>query len=217
MFTPADIECISFDAAGTLIRPSPSVGAIYAEMLRAHGVHADAAQIENNFRCAFKQIQSQAGTLLNKPTWKSIVARTLQPWTCDNFNALFESLWQTFALPERWTILPAVLPLLEQLQAMQYRMIVLSNNDARLVSVLNGLGLAKYFQAIYISAEIGYEKPDIRIFQHVTQTLNTRPDNMLHVGDSFKHDHTGALRAGWHSYCLGIEPHSLTDLREQLQ
>lgn len=211
------MEYISFDAAGTLIQPFPSVGVIYAEVLRDYGIHAVPLEIEKKFRAAFKRVRSQPGTLLDQAAWKTIVEYTIQPWASHHLDAVFESLWQTFARPERWSIMPGVVPLLQHLQAKGYPLIVLSNNDQRLHSVMNGLELSQYFHRIFISVAIGYEKPDIRLFQHVTRALNISPHSILHVGDNIEEDHQGALNAGWQSYCIGHNHHSLALLLKTFQ
>ncbi len=43
------IRVIFFDAGGTLFRPFPSVGEIYARVARDHGVPVDAAHVEKIF------------------------------------------------------------------------------------------------------------------------------------------------------------------------
>ena len=58
------------------------------------------------------------------------------------------------------------------------------------------LGIATYFDAIVSSAEVGYEKPDPRIFKEALTRLRTSPEHTLHVGDSIDEDFQGATAAG---------------------
>ena len=53
---------LTVDAAGTLIRPQPSVGAIYAEVLESHGGQAEPSYLEARFANAFRK-------LFPKRTW----------------------------------------------------------------------------------------------------------------------------------------------------
>lgn len=56
--------------------------------------------------------------------------------------------------------------------------------------------LARYFDAILISGEVGVGKPDCRIFKLALETLATSPSEAAMVGDSLTRDILGAQRAG---------------------
>ena len=53
-----------------------------------------------------------------------------------------------------------------------YRLAVISNFDKRLRRVLEDLGIAGRFERIFISSEIGCEKPDPEIFRRVLDVMN---------------------------------------------
>ena len=74
---------------------------------------------------------------------------------------------------------------------------MLSNNDSRLRPVLRDLGVSDLFEELFISSEIGFEKPSPEIFKKVEFELGTTAKEMLHVGDSYSRDVQGALSAGW--------------------
>lgn len=199
-FNRDSIQVISFDAGGTLIVPHPSVGVVYAEVLAGHKITADPSQIEGNFRTAFKQVKTRPDIVLDKKIWKEIVAISLADWEIQQFDEVFEELWHTFSLPSRWRVLPEVESMLKKLCEAGYSLIVLSNNDSRLESVLKRLELDSFFKKIYVSAEIGCEKPNRAIFDFVANDLGVDPKAMLHVGDSQREDFEGARAAGWQSY-----------------
>lgn len=56
--------------------------------------------------------------------------------------------------------------------------------------------LAQYFGAIVISAEVGFGKPDPRIFEVALQAIGSTPDAAVMIGDSLPRDVAGAHRAG---------------------
>lgn len=62
--------------------------------------------------------------------------------------------------------------------------------------LLHDLRLAEHFDALSISAELGYEKPDQRIWEHAAKALNVPLNECLHVGDSEEFDLDGARKAG---------------------
>jgi putative hydrolase of the HAD superfamily len=64
------------------------------------------------------------------------------------------------------------------------------------------MGLAPYFEAIVISAELRFHKPDRAIFEHAANALQTPPGRILHVGDSLEEDFVGAQAAGFQAAFL---------------
>ena len=61
---------------------------------------------------------------------------------------------------------------------------------------IQGTNLARYFDAILISGEIGVGKPDCRIFRMALEVLAASPSETVMVGDSLTRDILGAQRAG---------------------
>lgn len=53
-----------------------------------------------------------------------------------------------------------------------------------------------YFDATPFSDEIGYGKPDPRIFLMAAEMLGLKPSSILHVGDNLENDVRGAQSAG---------------------
>lgn len=58
------------------------------------------------------------------------------------------------------------------------------------------LGLDKYVNALVTSEEIGYEKPDKRMFQQVLDKLKLEAKDVVMVGDSWDKDVQGAVVMG---------------------
>jgi putative hydrolase of the HAD superfamily len=61
---------------------------------------------------------------------------------------------------------------------------------------INGAGLAPFFTAIAISAEVGFAKPDIAIFEDVLKKLDTEPTRTVMIGNNLGTDIEGAKNAG---------------------
>ena len=66
---------------------------------------------------------------------------------------------------------------------------------------LAAAGLTGWFQTIVVSGEVGWAKPDLRIFAHGLGAMDVAPSAALYVGDSLSHDLAGALGAGL-DFCL---------------
>ena len=49
---------------------------------------------------------------------------------------------------------------------------------------------------IFLYGRVEIAKPDIRIFKHVEEKLNLKPEDTYYVGDSLTHDVIGVKRVG---------------------
>ena len=62
---------------------------------------------------------------------------------------------------------------------------------------LRKVDLEKYFKYLFISEEIGYNKPDINFFNYIFEkTKITSPERVLIIGDSVSADIQGGNLAG---------------------
>lgn len=73
---------------------------------------------------------------------------------------------------------------------------IISNWDAQLRPLLHRLKLDRYFDAIFVSGEIGAPKPARKVFEQACLGLGSEPGKTLHVGDSRQMDWLGARQAG---------------------
>jgi putative hydrolase of the HAD superfamily len=204
------IRAIVFDVGGTLIYPADPVGETYARFALAHGVKLQPEATTVTFRQAMKACSPRAKGAVptdgnDRAWWKQVVRRSMAPqvfvssqaFTEDAFEAFFEELYLYFAKPEAWGIYPEVLEVLEALRDHAVDLVVLSNWDARLHAVLDGSGLGGYLPQRFISAELGWEKPDPAIYRHVAEILHQPPTALLSVGDDPRNDVEGPRKAGW--------------------
>lgn len=100
------------------------------------------------------------------------------------------------------SLLPDVVPALESLRAAGYRLAVLANQPARTRDTLRRDGLDRFFDLYSISAELGYEKPDPRIFRHAVDQAGADPARTAMVGDRLDNDIRPARAAGMRTVWL---------------
>jgi len=88
------------------------------------------------------------------------------------------------------------LPILQVLKPKKI-LALISNFDhpPHIYSLLTELGLAKFFDTVVISGDIGIKKPDPHIFSLVLQQTGLRPNEVVYVGDTLE-DVQGARDAG---------------------
>ena len=214
------IRAILFDAAGTLFYLTKTVGDHYAYVGREVGLDLDPQKLESAFHAAWKQMPRRPasdGPRENddKGWWRELVGHVLHqvaPWLSefdrDNF---FEIAYEHFAEPGVWELYPEVPEVLEQLRT-RFQFAVISNFDGRLRFILQHLGISKYFAHVFISSELGADKPDPEIFRRALATLHLKADEVLHVGDDPERDWKAAVAAGLKVFRLDRPRNSLHDL-----
>jgi putative hydrolase of the HAD superfamily len=199
------IRTIVFDVGGTLLYPAVPVGETYARLARAHGVKLHTEATTTAFREAIKNLSPRCkGTIPcdgnDRIWWKQVVTRSMHENAFADpaaFEAFFEEVYLYFARPEAWGIYPEALEVLEALRDRAVELVVLSNWDARLHAVLDGNSLGEFLPQRFISAELGWEKPDPAIYRHVAEILRVPPSALLSIGDDPRNDVEGPRKAGW--------------------
>ena len=200
------IRLLTIDAAGTLVRPWPSVGAVYGRTAREHGIEVSDDEVDTEFYKTFGRLQTCKQTNEGEESefWRQVVTQTFRPFAGNkNLDPLFEELWDLFAKGECWKLAEKAESTLITLRERGYELAVLSNNDARLRSVLADLKIDQAFDHLFISNELGCEKPELEIFRKVEQTMDRKPNEILHLGDSHSRDFLGARNAGWSALLYG--------------
>lgn len=84
---------------------------------------------------------------------------------------------------------------------------------------INQLQLKSEFdiQHFFISGELGYSKPDIEIFNLVSEALNIEGSEILYIGDHYQNDVTGASLAGWQTIYFDINDDSRQTTHKTVQ
>jgi len=108
----------------------------------------------------------------------------------------FLHFWFT-VFPECAVPMTGLTTVLTALHEQGIRIGIVTNSTPRLqYPKIDRLGIRQLLSAILISAEVGIEKPDPRIFQIGCQRLGSRPNRTLFVGDHPTLDIRGAKDAG---------------------
>ncbi|MBN2451699.1 MAG: HAD-IA family hydrolase, partial [Lentisphaeria bacterium] len=204
------VSALTLDVGNTLIFPSPSLGHIYAGTARRHGLDLVPDAVEAAFRTHWQACQSRRQGLVYGTTheeaigfWcevnRGIFAREQVP--DGPLRTFVEDLYETFARPTSWRVDPDLPAVLAACRERDIRIGLISNWDLRLRPLLDGLGFTAWADPILISAEHGIEKPDPRLFQRAVQALAVAPEQVLHVGDTWREDVEAAracgIRAAW--------------------
>jgi putative hydrolase of the HAD superfamily len=213
-------KAIFFDAAGTLIRLTKSVGHHYAVVAERQGLTFDPAALDRAFAQVWRSMPLRPATGEpreddDKGWWRDLVDRLLDrieakidPLNADTF---FEAAYDHFAEAGVWELYPEAEETLTTL-APRFELAIVSNFDGRLRVILEHLAVSKYFRRIFLSSELGADKPDPFIFRRAVELSGRAPSEVLHVGDDPERDWAAASAAGLEVFRLKRPENSLRDL-----
>ncbi len=123
----------------------------------------------------------------------------------------------------QWQLYDDTIPCLEMAKSNGYQNVIVSNHVPELSLLVDELGLSRFFERIYSSADIGFEKPNIQVYKYVLSELSDVCETTM-IGDSYDADVLGALKAGINAILVRKENshnykqycHSLFDIFEFL-
>jgi putative hydrolase of the HAD superfamily len=213
-------KTIFFDAAGTLIHLPKSVGYHYALVADRMGLRLEADALDRAFAACWKQTAPRPAIDGpreddDKGWWRELVDRVLDevaPATGElDRDAFFEAAYSHFAEAGVWDLYPEVAEVFGQLHG-RFDLGVISNFDGRLRMILEHLGVSQFFSHVFLSSELGADKPDPEIYRRALQLSGAAPNETLHVGDDPARDWQGATAAGLSVFPLERPRNSLRDL-----
>lgn len=105
-----------------------------------------------------------------------------------------DRLRQCILAPDRYRVFDDVEPVLSLLRDRGWRHVIVSNHVPELPSLVDGLGLARWFDAIVTSAQVGFEKPHPRLFE-AARAVSARGAIWM-IGDNPVADFAGARSVG---------------------
>ena len=112
-------------------------------------------------------------------------------------EAALADLRHYHATENLWEYVPDfVRPTLVELRRIGLKLVVVSNANGTLVKAFTRLGLAPLVDVIVDSHEVGFEKPDRRLFDAALAQSGAGRATTIHVGDFYNIDVVGARNAG---------------------
>jgi len=226
------IRWIAFDAVGTLIRPEPSVAAVYHGAGTRYGSRLSLEAVASRFGQSFARLDrdeilpcgcpQEANPLHTCETrerlrWRTIVDDVLDDVT--SREACFAELFAHFGQPSAWRCFSDVEQTLVFLREAGFRLAVSSNFDARLHSVMDGLPALQPIELRVVSSQVGHRKPSADFFQSLLAAADCSPAEMIFIGDDPQNDVAAARAAGIASWRIDRttgprENHELRSLDE---
>lgn len=200
------IEFLFLDLDDTILDFHKAEHIALSKTLRAYGLEPTEAVLSR-----YSQI--------NKSYWERLERKELtRPQILvGRFESLFDEYGITVApaavarsyeenLSVGHYFLPGALEAVQSLSK-KYKLYLTSNGTARVqAGRLKSADISKYFIKIFVSEEIGADKPDKRYFDRCAmQILGFDPQKTMIVGDSLTSDIQGGINAGLHTCWINAD------------
>ena len=227
---PKDVEVVFLDAGGVLLYPDWER---VSRILSKYGIKATSVQLADAEFPAKRRMDDAGFTTttgdITEPDgylgW--VLKATDLPFDHEALHRAADEFEATHTRDNLWSDMPEEVPgALERLRNAGYRLAVLSNTESNLRDRIAAAGIGPFFETLVISAEVGSEKPDRKIFDEALRLMAIAPERALHVGDFYSIDVVGARNAGITPIMLdarGLSPDrdvprvvSLTELADSL-
>jgi putative hydrolase of the HAD superfamily len=206
-----DIKAVFLDAGDTLLRADPPVEEVYREAFGRHGVSASPEDVHGAVHATWRDVDAArergeerwGGVGGEAGFWRRFVGAVFGRVGGGAMpEPLLASLVAHFGAEDHWAVYPETLPVLAALRAAGLRLVVVSNWDSTLPSLLTRLGLAAAVDDVVVSSLVGVSKPARGIFDEAVRRAGVAHAEVLHVGDSLTDDYHGARDAGLASLLL---------------
>ncbi|MCB1191047.1 MAG: HAD-IA family hydrolase [Leptospiraceae bacterium] len=121
-------------------------------------------------------------------------------------KGVYGEIFKQFDDPDIWSIEPTFEKLREFTLKNGIGLGIISNWDLRLRQLLINKNLIGYFEHVIISAEFGYEKPSLKIFEEGNRLTSYAGKEIIYVGDKPELDYYPPLQLGWSVYLKETKP-----------
>ena len=167
------IGAVFLDAGDTLLAADPPVDHVYRDAFARHGVEATADDVHGAVHATWREVDAarERGEARWKGPggeagfWRRFVGAVFARLGGGEMpEPLLAHLIAHFREELHWTLYPEVPEVLAALRAKGVKLVVVSNWDSSLPSLLERLGIRDSFDEVIVSAVVGVSKPDRGIF-----------------------------------------------------
>jgi HAD superfamily hydrolase (TIGR01549 family) len=207
------IKVVSFDFDGTLADENFDKLLWYDEIPKLY-----AKKFKLSFEDAKKKVSSEYEKAVGHHSWTD-VGFWFDKFGLGDYNQALDDLKHHIKL------FPDTLPVLTKLNK-KFRLVMVTNAEKKILDLkLKVDGVDQFFSDIF-SAPTDFKKlkKDESVYKEILKRLNIKPDEMVHIGDSWESDYLVPKRVGINSFFLDREGirqgenvvHSLIEFKEKL-
>lgn len=200
-----DIVGVYFDFFGTLIDLRHVLTNIWSRVAKRLGVEISSydTKIWEGIQKQWKVINKLGKPFINLSTEEIlkldyIVLDTIGVKRRGSKEIIREEFNETFLAGMNFRLYPGCIETLEQIQAMDITIGVLTNASRELCQLkMKELKILEYFDIFIHSKEVGYNKSHIEIYQRALEAMGTMyPEKIIHIGDDLDLDVKMAKKIG---------------------
>ena len=189
------IKVVSFDIGGTLLEDSHDNPNNYNLKELAKIVNIPYENVRDVYKNVFQKSNGTLNELVGKFCNDLGISNT------ENLINFFIGKFSDNNINN--TISNDKITLIRDLKEKGYKVILFSNSCC----LLNNDAIKEIYDlvdGVFYSYDIGYTKDDKESYQYVEKTLNVKPTEILHIGDTLKSDYLKPVENGWNALLYGV-------------
>ncbi|MFB6355702.1 MAG: HAD family hydrolase [bacterium] len=230
-----DVRLVLVDLGNTLINPEPAVEYQYlrvAKQMFPNHQFPEPEIIRERFLEAFRKCgpygeELKYGTTFSEGYWywKRVVGATFLSLAPSELEDLTKNLFDRFKRADSWRMRKGAHSFLEITGSRSLKLALVTNWDLRARELIHNLGVEQWFDDLFISSELGVEKPDPGIYQRVLESMDATPSETVMIGDEIGDDMKPAREVGMNTILLSPdatnrdwspEVHTWSEIRNQI-
>jgi putative hydrolase of the HAD superfamily len=199
------ITTVFFDVGNTLLTPAIPETEVLIGAAASLGATVDKALVERNIPLMYERYEElyEADNSIWADEDRAVgIWLNIYEYLCGLVGIpelgpqVAQISYEKFLDPDSWKLFDDVIPTLFALKSRRARIGLISNWDRSLKSIIDGMGIGFYFDAIISSADVGLHKPQPEIFKLALREMDAFAREAMHVGDHLHADVAGAAAAG---------------------
>ena len=196
----SEITTILFDVGWPIINET-RMHAAWNERLKKLVLAHTGKELSNDF---IQNAEADAVTCYAPSLFSYVIWQIVKP--DENLFKTIKIDFNEYYSTREYSIQDGIIEVLEKLSG-HYKLGLAANQPVEVHEYLENEGILKFFDSTKVSDEIGYSKPDIRMFMAVLDNLKSTPEETMMIGDRLDNDIVPAKLLGMTTVRLLVGPH----------
>lgn len=209
------IRGVVLDADGTLYTLRSSVGTLYSQVLGRFSMSVNARALDDALPSVWRAFEDEylarreqyrTDPRRERRQWDTFIKRMLQESGIDNpAPEVIQALYSEFARGDSRILSDGVVEFLTMARDLGIITVVATNNDGRVQSVMDDLGLNSCVRHLFWAGNLAWKKPAPDFFHEISRRLGIEGPQLLHVGNNLDLDVRAARSANWNALLFDPE------------
>ncbi len=202
IFSPKTKKVLFFDWNHTLVDPNQSFKKHFVSLLDefggrwAHDGEWNPSKLYHSYEKEWKKMRLSRPSAKPDQLRRLCLKKTLRPYPFDLNEKFLRTFFRELRIRQQKqpVFFPKTRAVLNELNE-KYKLALISNGGC---SYLDSLGMSEYFPKShrFTASQYGVRKPHRALFQKALEGMNVKADEAVMIGNSWRNDIRGAMRAG---------------------